>query len=171
MKRLLYTLAVLVGLAGAAALGQQLVQQALTGNEAVLVQGSGPGGPGAFTNVTALRNAKNYATIGAGTTITQTVSPNVGEVIVTGAITTLNLSLPAAPYDGQTVTLACPGGTISTLTLSAPFGGTTNNTQGSLNPATVITGLNPTACTTTVQVSASMTYTYQVTPSTWFRVQ
>ena len=81
MKRLLYTTAILIGLAGAAALGQQIVQQALTGSEAVLVQGGGPGGPGAFTNVTALRDAHNYALIPAGTTITQTVSANVGEVI------------------------------------------------------------------------------------------
>ena len=63
MKRLLYTTAILIGLAGAAALGQQIVQQALTGSEAVLVQGGGPGGPGAFTNVTALRDAHNYALI------------------------------------------------------------------------------------------------------------
>lgn len=171
MKRLLYLIATLIGIGASVALAQQVVIQALTGNEAVLGQAGGPGGTGFFTNVAALRGGKNYQPLGTGTTVTGIVSPNVEEVVVTGAITTLNLSLPAAPFDGQTVTLACPGGTVSTLVLSAAFGGTTNNTVGPVNPATIITGLNPSACTTTVQVSASMTYTYQATPSTWFRVQ
>ena len=170
MKRLLYTTAALIGFAGAIAYSQSVVTQALNGAEAIIFGAGGPGGPSGFVNSAVLREGQDFATIGAGTTITQTISPNTGQVIVTGAITTLNLSLPAAPYNGQTVRVACPGGTVSTLTLSAPFGGTTNQSQGPLNPATVITGLNPTACTTTVQVSASMLYTYQATPSIWFRV-
>lgn len=170
MKRLLYTVAVFVGLAGAVALGQQVVTQALNGQETMVFAAGGPGGPSGFLNSSTLREAADFATIPTGTTITQTISPFVGNVIVTGAITTLNLSLPAAPYNGQVVRLACPGGSVTTLTLSAPFGGTTNSSQGPLNPATVITGLNPTACTSTVQVSASMMYTYQATPSTWFRI-
>ncbi len=164
MKRLLYTAAVLVGLAGAVALGQQLVQQALTGNEAVLVQGGGPGGPGAFTNVTALREAHNYALIGAGTTITQTISPSIGEVIITGAITTLNLSLPATPYDGQTIRVSCPGGLISTLTVGV-------SAMVLSSPATSITGTPYTACTNTVNASMSAMWTFTTTPNLWQRIQ
>ncbi len=173
LRRFLIFAATLVGIGASIALGQQLVQQALTGNEAVLIQGGGPGGPGAFTNVAALRNGSNYQPL-AGTTTTATVSPTVGNVIVTGAITTLNLSLPSVPYDGQMVNIACPGGSVTTLTISAPFGGTVNGLGQTLNPATVITGTNPTACTTwsaTAQVSASFKFTYQATPSVWFRIE
>jgi len=171
MKRLLYVIAVMAGLAGAAALGQQLVQQVLTGSEAVLIQGGGPGGPGAFTNVNALRDAHNYALIGAGTTITQTVSPNVGEVVVTGAITTLNLSLPSTPFDGQTVRVSCPGGIVGTLVVSA-FGGGTINGLGAISaPATSITGTPYTACTNTVNTSMSAMYTFTTTPNLWQRIQ
>ncbi len=171
MKRLLYSIAVLVGLAGAVAIGQQLVQQALTGNEAVLVQGGGPGGPGAFTNVTALRDAHNYALIGGGTTITQTVSPSIGEVIVTAAITTLNLSLPATPYDGQTVRLSCPGGIVSTIVVSAPFGGTINGLGATITPATSVSGLPFIVCNNTIPDSITAMWTFTTTPAVWFRVQ
>ena len=164
MKRLLYTAAVLIGLASAVALAQQLVQQALTGSEAVLVQGGGPGGPGAFTNVNALRDAHNYALIGAGSTITQTISPNVGEVIITGAITTLNLSLPAAPYDGQTVRVSCPGGIVGTVSIGA-------SAMVQSTPVTSLTGQAFTSCTNTVISSISAMWTFTTTPNLWQRVQ
>ncbi len=171
MKRLLYTAATLIGLGAAVALGQSLVQQALTGNEAVLFQAGGPGGTGGFTTTAALREGHGYGLIGAGTTITQTVSPNVGEVVITGAITTLNLSLPSTPYDGQTVRVSCPGGIVGTLTVSAPFGGTVNGLGQTIAPATSVSGLSFGACNNTVGFSMSAMYTFTTTPAVWFRVQ
>jgi hypothetical protein len=97
-----------------------------------------------------MRGGRTYAIIPAVTTYTGVVSAGVDTVLVTGAITTLNLSLPVAPSDQQTITIACPGGTVTTLTLSV----------GAAQSASVITG--PAlggACTSTVATSESETFT------------
>jgi hypothetical protein len=171
MKRLLFTAATLIGLGASLALGQVLIQQSLTGSEAILGQGGGPGGPGFFTNVNALRDAHNYTLVGAGSTVTVTVSPNVGEVVITGAITTLNLSLPAVPYDGQTVRVSCPGGIAGTVVVSAYGGGTTNGLGATIAPATSVSGQPFTSCTNTVISSLSAMWTFVTTPNIWQRIQ
>lgn len=175
MRRLLLAgLAVVaIGLGWAVAQTTQVVQT-LTGGEAWQV-GSGPAGPGFYTTTKAMRGAYTYAAIPTGTTITQTISPNVDAVIVTGAVTTLNLSMPSAPFDQQTVIIACPGGTVTTLNLSvgaatspSTFAGVGNVTGGSNTAST---------CSNTVATSLSVTYTASANAAslgggvTWNRIR
>lgn len=117
MRRLLLSALAIVAIGVGWALAQTVVQQTLTGNETWQV-GNGPAGPGYYTTAEALRGGQNYAIVPTGTTFTQVISPNVQVVIVTGAITTLNLSLPAAPFDQQSITVACPGGVATTVNMS-----------------------------------------------------
>lgn len=171
MRRLL--LLACLGLWASVAQAQTLIQNTLTGSEAVLLQQGGPGGTGFFATTTALRDAADLALVGAGTTVTLTVSPNVKNLITTGAITTLNMSLPATPYNGQEVRLACAGGTITTLVISAYGGGTVNGLGATINPALTIVGANPTTCTAnTVSQTALFTYAASTTvsPAVWYRI-
>jgi len=158
MRRLLLSVLAVVAIGVGLAVAQN-VQRSLNGLETWEAGIGGPSGSGVFTNTQAMRGGRTYANIGAGTTITQVVSPGVDTVLITGAITTLQLSLPVAPFDQQTLTIACPGGIVSTLTLSVGVAS---------SPSTLVgTGLSAGgnmasagaagACTNTVVSSASMT--------------
>lgn len=162
MKLNRWALGAIVGLCLGLGLGYVLaqtvvIQGGLTGNEAVLAQAGGPGGTGFYTNVASLRNGTIYAFVGPGTTVTQTISPNVGQVIVTGAITTLNLSLPLAPYDQQAVRISCPGGVVTTLVVSAP--------------GDTIIGPADSTCTTTPATSMVASFVYSTSATTWWRIE
>lgn len=165
MKRLLVVLGLLAGLGLSAALAQQVIQQCcMTGNEAWPVGLGGPGGPGVYTNMAAVRNARTYAIIPSGTTVTTTVSPNIGVILIGGAITTLNLSLPTLPYDQQIVQISCVGGTVGTLNVSAT------------TPA-VTSGPAFSTCTNSIGVgsatsSLAAAYIFSASPiSVWYRIQ
>lgn len=142
-----------------AAWAQTVVTQALTGNENVRF--SLPvGGTGGVTTVNALRNATSLSTIGAATTVNASSVASTGLLIATGAVTTLNATLPPSPFNGQRWGVACPGGTITTLTISV------NSTPS----GQTITGVNPTTCSATLSPTAA-TFTYGALSNTWFRTQ
>lgn len=148
-----WLLAFVFGFIAATAISQPLVQQALTGNEAVLVQGGGPGGPGAFTNVAALRNGLNAQLVAGTGTVNSTVGPNDGVLITTAVPTTWNITMPKAPFDGQMVRVSCTAGNITTVAVT-------------YTPATLVGD----ALTTCVE-NIGATWIYASTPNVWYRLQ
>jgi len=158
MKRLLKYLgvAVFAGLA-TLAVAQAVATFNLTGNEIILGQ-LGPGGGSISIPSYVLRGGTNHTLVPTGVTVTTTVPNTSGIVLATGAITTWNVVLPTSPYSGQKVIIGCPGGTVTTLaiTATAPSG-------------VAIVGTNPTACTSGGLISQGVGFTYSVTAKTWYR--
>ncbi len=147
------TLALLAGVA----IAQVPATLNITGNE--IVRAALPGG-GSDIAVPAfvLRSGQAHTLVATGTTVATTVPNTSGVVLATGAITTWNLVLPTAPYNGQTVIIGCPGGTVSTLTITATA------------PASVaIVGTNPTSCTSGGLISQAAAFTYDTAANTWYR--
>lgn len=129
----------------------------LTGNEIVRAALPG-GGSDIAVPVYVLRNGSTQTLVGAGTTVTTQVAAATEKLLATGAITTWNVNLPTAPYSGQNVIIGCPGGTVSTLTITATL------------PASVaLVGTNPTSCTSGGLISQGVGWTYSVTANTWYR--
>jgi hypothetical protein len=131
----------------------------ITGNEIVSVAGTGPQIQSVTTNQ--LRNANNYQLQGAGTTVTVTANANVAKFVVTGAITTLNLTMPPSPADGQTFEVACPGGTASTVAMSA------NATPS----GTTLSGTSFTGCTSGGAAANGAEWIYGLANNIWYRIQ
>jgi len=159
-KRTLLAGAALLALAGAVWAQTTVVVQNLTGNEILRAAvGSSPGGSGFFTTVNALRNATGYVVVPTGTTVNTAVSNTAAKVVGSGAITTWNITLPTAPYDGQMVEVVCPGGT-STVAISAS------------SPAGVaIIGTAFTACTAGGAAANSAEFIYSTANNKWYRIQ
>lgn len=129
----------------------------LTGNEIVRAALPG-GGSDIAVPVYVMRNGHSHTLVATGTTVATTVPATAGAVLATGAITTWNIVLPTAPYSGQTVVIACPGGDTTTLGITA-----------SLPASVAIVGTNPTSCT--ASTATSSTWTYSVSANTWYRVR
>src|SRR5882672_4137631 len=91
----------------------------LTGNEAWSCAIGGPGGPSTFCTTNLMRNSSGYQLVATGGTVNTTIQQTTGKLIATGAITTWNITLPASPFDGETVAVACPGGTATTVVVAA----------------------------------------------------
>jgi hypothetical protein len=137
---------------------QPLVTQNLTGNEIVEIAGPG-GGSGGQTPVYVLRGGTNYTLQPTGTTVNLTVPATSAKVVVTGAVTTLNLTLPTAPYDGQTVALACPGGAATAAVAATLPAGVT------------IVGTAFTACTAGGAGANTAEWIYSTAANVWYRIQ
>lgn len=152
-------LASLVLLAGlGAAYAQTIGTFNLNGSEVILGQAGGPGGGSIFIPSYVMRSGEGHTLVATGTTVSTTVPNTSGIVLATGAITTWNVLLPTSPYSGQRVIIGCPGGTVSTLTITATL------------PASVaIVGTNPTSCTSGGLISQGVGFTYSVSANTWYR--
>ena len=107
--------------------------------------------------VNQIRNADGYILVAAGTTVSTPMPNTAAMALATGAITTWNLTLPTAPYDGENALVGCPGGNVGTLsiTATAPSG-------------VAIVGANPTSCTEATPTSAR--FEYSLSANTWYRV-
>jgi hypothetical protein len=139
------------------ALAQGLYTFNLTGNE--IANLALPGGGSAIqTPAYVLRSGENHTLVAAGTTVSTTVPNTSGIVIAQGAITTWNITLPTSPYAGQRVIIACPGGTVSTLTIAA-----------TLPSGVALVGTNPTSCTSGGTIAQGVGWTYSVSANTWYR--
>lgn len=116
------------------------------------------GGSALQTPIYTLRSGENHTLVAAGTTQTTQVPNTSGIVLATGAITTWNINLPTVPYAGQKVIIACPGGTVTTLSITATL------------PASVaLVGTNPTSCTSGGTIAQGVGWTYSVSANTWYR--
>jgi hypothetical protein len=104
-----------------------------------------------------IRNSQGFTAIAAGTTVSTTVTNTASILIATGAITTWNVTLPVAPANGQVLTIGCPGGNVTTLTIAA-----------TLPSGVAITGTNPTSCTAATPTSS--TFVYSSSANAWYRV-
>jgi hypothetical protein len=98
-----------------------------------------------------------YIPVAAGGTVTTNIISGQWNfnVAATGAITTWTVVFPTTPFDGQTVSISCPTGTVSSLTVSATGG-----------PSGVTVGAGgPTSCTANGGHMA--TYQYFQSSNTW----
>jgi len=161
MRKLWYWLggAAIAALTGLA-IAQPVVTQNLSGNEGVLFQTGGPGGTSGITTVYVLRNGTGYQTQATGGTVNTTVANTVAKLVATGAITTWNITLPTVPFDGQMVEVACPGGTATTVAMSA-----------SAPAGVTIVGTAFTACTAGGAAANTAEWIYSTSANAWYRVQ
>lgn len=121
------------------------------GNEQVNVYGISPNIETVF--LSQLRDASGYTAITEGATNVLTVGNNVSVLAFHGAIAgTATITTAASPSDGQRLNIFSTAG-ITTLTLTANTGQTIDNT-------TVVLAAN-----------GSVTYIYQLSTKTWFRIQ
>lgn len=155
MRRLLLAGLAIVAIGVGWALAQN-VQRSLNGLETWEVGIGGPAGSGVYTNTNAMRGGRTYAIVPAGTTFTQVISAGVDTVLITGAITTANLSLPAAPFDQEAITISCPGGAVTTLNLSV---GVAQSPSTLLGPGLAAAGTSPAnmPCSNLIATSESIT--------------
>jgi len=106
------------------------------------------------------RDAADFLAVATGTTVNTTVPNTAGTVFATGAITTWNVVLPTAPYNGQLVSLSAPGGTVTTLAVTAT------------SPASVsIVGTNPTTLTSGGAAANAVQFVYSTTDNKWYRLR
>lgn len=92
-----------------------------------------------------IRNTEGYILVAAGTTVNTTIPNTASLAIATGAITTWNITLPLAPADGQIVKVTCPGGSTTTVAVSAT------------SPQTIV-GAGYTSCSSTSPTDAAWHY-------------
>lgn len=158
--KLLLAGGLLLGLA-TLAFAQSIVQQDLEGTDTVLVQAGGPGGTGYPTTIQALRNAMGHTLVTSGTTVNTSTTNASALLLMLGATTTWNITLPQNPYTGETVEVTCPGGTVGTVNVNvlAPPAGQ------------VIVGTAYTGCTSGGQAANNAQYTYSTSRNTWYRIQ
>jgi hypothetical protein len=141
------------------AVAQTIATFNLSGGEVLLGQ-LGPGGGSIYIPSYVLRSGENHTLVATGTTVNTTVPADAGIVLATGAITTWTVTLPTAPYTGQRVIINCPGGAVSTLTVTAT------------SPSGVaLVGANPTSCSGGGAIASGVSWTYSTTAKTWYRYQ
>lgn len=95
-----------------------------------------------------------YAT-GGTTVVTNVINaadPNNLNILAAGPITTWDIVLPAAPFRGQIISIACPGGTVGTINLSSA--GSASIGSGGL-----------TSCDT--GSGTAITYQFEIGSNTW----
>jgi hypothetical protein len=167
MMKKIFGIVAALGLVAGVAVAQvpALFLTNLTGNEQINVLPPSTGAvvtsPQIVTITTnQLRNSNGYQLQGAGSTVTVTANAGTAKFVVTGAISTLNLTFPTAPTDGQTFEVACPGGTASTVSMSAtaPSGVT-------------ISGTSFTSCTSGGAASNGAEWIYGAATNIWYRIQ
>jgi hypothetical protein len=155
----------LFGLAALAAAGFAWAQGIITltspaGTEFItvypLAPGGGPGGGQAQVTINQIRNSTGYLLVATGGTVNTTIPNTVDDLIVTGAITTWNVTFPTAPFDAQLIAESCPGGTATTVVNSA-----------TLPAGVAIVGTAVTTCTP----AAGGEWQYSASANTWYRIR
>lgn len=151
--------ALALGLGLGYAIAQTVVTTTLVGTEFFNGQAGSVGGGGIVVPTYVLRNASNHQLVATGTTVTTQVLPINKVVIATGAITTWNINLPLTPYAGEEVLINCPGGTASTIVLTAT------------KPTSVaIVGTALTSCTSGGTGQYAAAFQYSLGANTWYRI-
>lgn len=108
--------------------------------------------------VNQIRNSAGYVLVATGTTVATQVTNAQSNVLATGAITTWNINLPTAPADGQDVSIACPGGTATTVNVAATLP-TSVSIVGTANPTCTSGG------------ASGAEYTYNLSGNVWYRLR
>lgn len=102
--------------------------------------------------------ATGYIYVKPGVTVTtqvyNAVNPNNLNVFASGAITTWNINLPVPPFDGQIISIGCPGGSVGTINVSAA--------------GSSVGGGGLTACTTGTGTLTQ--YQYNFSLNTWLNI-
>lgn len=127
-----------------------------TGLEQINVLNSGP--QIATITLNQARNAQGYTLVATGTTVTTQVANTSSILLATGAITTWNVNFPTAPYDGLTLKIGCPGGNVTTLSLTA-----------TLPTGVTVVGAANTSCTAATPTDGA--YIYNSSGNIWYRTE
>lgn len=136
---------------------------ALTGTELIPLDTGLAGGASpqsAVLPVTDL-HAGYYQIVTTGTTVT--VAPNVQNLILNLAATTMAVTLPAAPYDNEVVTISNSSTIVSTFSV-------TNNTGQTITQGAAPTSLAAQAANTAATAQSEVAYLYNASGSKWFRL-
>ena len=158
MRKLL----ILAGLlcAGAIAFAQTTPLYNLTGNETVVATLTS--GSSITIPLNQIRNTNGVSPLGTGTTVNASPTGATGYLVATGAITTLNMTLPNPAYGGQTQFVSSDNGNITALNTTVVAGTQTQtlNTafSGLITPASPIGWVYHTLSTTP-------------TTGTWYRIR
>ena len=155
MRKLLLSTALMLGLC-APAFAQQVVPNAISGNECWNA-GQGPGGPSTgFMCAFMMRNGSAFATFsGSGAFTTQMTNLQSVLFWVGTAPTTWTITTPANPFDGEIIQVA------------------TDTTLTSLVTVTPNTGqsMHTTFSAQTIALTTSVEFEYQLSSTTWFRIR
>lgn len=136
---------------------------ALTGAEVIpldtgLANGASP--QSAVMPITNL-HAGYYAVVTTGTTFT--VPANVSNVVLNLAATTMAVTMPAAPYDNEVVTISNASSVVSTFSTVA-------NTGQTFVQGAAPTNLAAQAANTTATAQSEVAYLYKASTAVWYRV-
>lgn len=159
LKRYMAVAAAVALIAAGAALAQVpgLFIKSPLGTEQINVLNSGA--QIATVTLNQIRNAAGIQLVATGTTVNTTVPNTVAKLLATGAITTWNVTFPTAPYDGEMLEVACPGGAATVaMTATAPSGVT-------------IVGTAFTACSSGGAGANTGEWSYSIGANVWYRIQ
>lgn len=135
---------------------QQLISLTLTGNEVIVAAVGGPGGPSIFIPVSEIRNATALKLFSGAGTQTYTATNNDSTLYWVGAApTTWTVTTPAAPYDGEIITLASDTTLTTLVTLTANTGQSLNTTYASQ----------------TITAKTSVEFQYSLTTTKWYEMR
>ena len=149
---------VIAALAGGYALAQTgLGSRSLTGNEVVQVAIGGPGGTSIFVPTAQIRGGANPSLTSQTTgTLSPVLANTQGILISTVASTSLNVQLPAQPYDGQAFVWV--NGAAGAFTA-----GTVATTDGSTVVGSTAAG--------TLAAGSSIQLVYVLSTNSWYRAR
>ena len=106
-------------------------------------------------------HAGYYQIVTTGTSVT--VGAGIQNLILNLAATTMAVTLPAAPYDNQVVTISNSSSVVSTFSVTA-------NTGQTLVQGAAPTNLAAQAANTAATAQSEVAYLYQASSGDWFRI-
>jgi hypothetical protein len=133
---------------------------ALTGGELIPMD-TGAQIPATVTMSSTWLHAGYKQIVTTGTTVT--VAPGIQNLILNLAATTMAVTLPAAPYDNQQVTISNASTVVSTFSVAA-------NTGQSLVQGAAPTNLAAQAANTAATAQSEVAYIYNLANTSWYRI-
>ena len=155
-SRIKWLLGGALALIAGVAIGQQVTQNSISGNECWNA-GQGPGGPSQFLCINQVRNGAAFLAVPSvsGSPITTLTQANSTVYWVGTAPTAWTINLPVGPFDGEIVSV----GTDTTLT----------------SMVTVVAGagssLNSTFASQTISAKSSVEFQYSAGTTKWYELR
>lgn len=136
---------------------------ALTGSEVIPMDTGLAGGASPQTVVLPVTDlhAGYYQVVTTGTAVT--VAPNVQNLILNLAATTMAVTMPAAPYDNEVVTISNASTVVSTFSTVA-------NTGQTFVQGAAPTNLAAQAANTAATAQSEVAYLYKASTAAWYRI-
>jgi hypothetical protein len=157
LKRTLLAGAAVLALAGGVLAQTTIYLLNLNGTETVEIAIGGGGGSGVYTTTAAIRNGTSFKPF-SGLTGVQTYTAKITDSTlywVGTAPTSWTITTPAAPFDGEIITLATDTTLTSMVTLTANTGQTLNSSYSSQ----------------TLTAKTSVEFQYSVATTKWYELR